>query len=403
MNPKDNLVLYHELLNCNYPLSRWEYDKDFRLIYTDYTENLFTDGFLTYTGLSARLTDYLADGKTMPAILELPGNLLWLCGFERPDSPQGRIHLIGPIFSGRDSRMIVRKRLDAHNLSVPTRAAVMRNFENIPALPSDIVSQYAVMLHYCLTQKKISPGDVAYLCIEDTLFPDTGGTNIKNHDSSWYAEQQLCKMIADGNPKYKEALSRFFALSTCIRTEYGDSLRTHKNNSLLLLTLCSRACIQGGLHPSISYDLYDYYCREIEECTSLTAAVNVCSKMMEDYVSRVQDAKARTGISLSIENSCAYIRAHIASPLSLSVLAKRVGYTEYYFSHKFKKEVGCSVTDFILREKITQARFLLENTNDTVQSVSDALSFSNRSYFSTCFKRLTGISPARYREENRKL
>ena len=47
MNPKDNLTFYHELLNCNYPLSRWEYDKDFRLIYTDYTENLFTDGFLT--------------------------------------------------------------------------------------------------------------------------------------------------------------------------------------------------------------------------------------------------------------------------------------------------------------------------------------------------------------------
>lgn len=122
-------------------------------------------------------------------------------------------------------------------------------------------------------------------------------------------------------------------------------------------------------------------------------------KAMADAAYEIQKEEQRK----TIENSCKYIRTHLGSPLSISELARRVGYTEYYFSHKFKKEVGCSVTDFIIKEKISQAKLMLEGTNDTIQSISDALSFSNRSYFYTCFQKLTGISPSEYRKRNGKL
>ena len=135
----------------------------------------------------------------------------------------------------------------------------------------------------------------------------------------------------------------------------------------------------------------------------MATASNVRGKMLEDYITRVQEARTQTGISTLIENSCKYIRTHLGSPLSISELARRVGYTEYYFSQKFKKDVGCSVTDFIIKEKISQAKLMLEGTNDTIQSISDALSFSNRSYFYTCFQKLTGISPSEYRKRNGKL
>ena len=403
MDSTDRLAFFHELLNCNYTLFCWEYDRDFTLIHTDYTDNLFADGFLVYTGLSALLTDYLASGKSMPVILELPGNLLWACGFEYPDTPDCRIHLIGPVFSGRDSWLIIRRRLDAYNLSVQTRAAVMKNFENIPAIPSNIITEYAVMLHYCLTGNKVSRSDVTYLCAEDAAFTDIRKSDSPNYTGIWYAEQQLCKMFADGDPMSRDALSRLFSVSSGIGAEYGDALRAHKNNLLVLLTLCSRACINGGLQPSAAYELFDYYAQKIEECTSMATASNVRGKMLEDYITRVQEARTQTGISTLIENSCKYIRTHLGSPLSISELARRVGYTEYYFSHKFKKEVGCSVTDFIIKEKISQAKLMLEGTNDTIQSISDALSFSNRSYFYTCFQKLTGISPSEYRKRNGKL
>lgn len=403
MGSTDKLAFFHELLNCNYTLFRWEYDRNFTLIYTDYSDNLFADGFLAYTGLSALLTDYLASGKSAPVILELPGNLLWACGFEKPDSPDCRIHLIGPAFNGRDSWLIIKRRLDAYNLSVKTRAAVMKNFENIPAISSNVITEYAVMLHYCLTKGRIARSDVTYLCVQDAAFPDMHKSDHTNYAGIWYAEQQLCKMFTDGDPMYREALSRLSSFSSGIRAKYKDALRTHKNNLLVLLTLCSRACISGGLQPSAAYELFDYYAQKIEECTSMAAASKVRDKMLEDYIARVQETRAQTGISASIENSCKYIKTHLGSPLSISGLARRAGYTEYYFSHKFKKEVGCSVTDYIIKEKIEKAKLMLEGTNNTIQSISDALAFSNRSYFYTCFQKLTGISPSEYRKRNGKL
>lgn len=403
MTSAQKLFFFHELINCNYTLFRWEYDRDFNLIHTDYTDTLFSDGFLLYTGLSKIIENYLESAKALPVILEIPGNLLWICGFEQNALPDSGIHLIGPVFNGRDSLMVVKRRLDSHNLSVKTRAAVLKNFEKIPALPLNTINQYAVMLHYCLNQEKVDIGNIEYLSTENNSKKESCPSASHNHAGIWYAEQQLCKMIAEGNPKYKEALSKSFSLSSGLKAEFGNSLRALKNNSLILLTLCSRACINGGLLPSVAYDLNDYYACKIEECTSMSAASAICSEMLETYVTLVREARQQTGVSPLIQSSCNYIKTHISSPLSIAELAKHAGYTEYYFSHKFKAEVGCSVNDFILKEKIEQAKLLLSGTNDSIQSISDQLSFGNRSYFSTCFQKRTGISPSEYRKRNGKL
>ena len=39
---------------------------------------------------------------------------------------------------------------------------ITKIFEQIPTIPGNILSQYAVMLHYCLTGEKISSNDLTY-------------------------------------------------------------------------------------------------------------------------------------------------------------------------------------------------------------------------------------------------
>lgn len=56
-------------------------------------------------------------------------------------------------------------------------------------------------------------------------------------------------------------------------------------------------------------------------------------------------------------------------------------------THKFKEETGLSVTDYIKFAKIERAKVLLKSTNQTVQDIAAALSFSTRNYFSRIFRR----------------
>ncbi|MCR1841927.1 helix-turn-helix transcriptional regulator [Murimonas intestini] len=403
MNVSEKLSVYLELINCNYDLYVWEYNDKLQFLHTNWTQSIFSGNFLSYTGLAPLVDEHISSGLRTPLILEAPANLLWIAGFYYEGPLLVKCYFIGPIYSGRDSHLLLRKHMDSYELSVKLRSMITKIFEQIPTIPGNILSQYAVMLHYCLTGEKISSNDLTYQSTVPTArktFPQSASLE---HAGIWYSEQQLCKMLADGDPRYKEALAKSASLSSGLHAETGDSLRQHKNNSLVLLTLCSRACIQGGLTPSISYDLNDYYAARLEECTSLTEVQKLSETMLADYVYRVQQAKKDSHISSQVQNTCAYIKANITTPLSIKTLAEKYGYSEYYFSHKFKKELGISINDFILNEKIEQAKLLLSGTNDNIQTISDNLLFGNRSYFYACFQKQTGMSPSEYRAQNTKL
>ncbi len=398
MKTNEKISFFMELINCNYDLHYWNFDTDFHLLETDWTNDLFSSAFFDFVGFKKLILQQLSEGNHYPLVLEAEANLLWIAGFQFENGILNNIHMVGPIFSGRDTYLLLRKKLDSYELSVSLRASMHKVFESIPTVPSNILMQYAVMLHYCLNEERISVNDITFLNSTSSEQTESVSLNGNSHAGIWINEQLLCKMLADGDPRYKEALQKSFSLSHGVKADIGDALRYHKNNCLVLLTLCSRACISGGLSPDIGYDLNDYYAQKIEYCKSMTDANKLCAEMLEDYVSRVQEVKKTPSVSNLMRNSCEYIKSHLGEPISIEELAKRTGYTEYYFSHKFKKEIGCSVNDYILNEKIERAKLLLSGTTESIQSISDNLAFSNRSYFYTCFQKITGMSPTEYRK-----
>lgn len=394
METNAKMSFFMELINCNYDLHYWNFDTNFRLLETDWPNDLFSGAFFDFVGFKELILQH----HHCPVILEAESNLLWIAGFEFQNGVLSNIHMVGPIFSGRDTYLLLRKKLDSYELSVSLRASMHKVFESIPTVPSNILVQYAVMLHYCLNQERITTNEVTFLNAISTEQNETVSLSGNSHAGIWVNEQLLCKMFSEGDPRYKDALQKSFSLSHGMKTDIGDALRYHKNNCLVLLTLCSRACIRGGLSPDIGYDLNDYYAQKIEYCKSMTDANKLCAEMLEDYVSRVQELKKNPSVSNLIRSSCEYIKSHLTEDISIKELAKRTGYTEYYFSHKFKKEIGCSVNDYILNEKIERAKLLLSGTTESIQSISDSLAFGNRSYFYTCFQKVTGMSPTEYRK-----
>lgn len=397
MEIREKISFFMELINCNYDLHYWVYDTDFQLVDTDWTNELFSTPFFDFIRLKSVILQHIKNRQLYSLIFEAEANLIWIVGFCHEDALLNGIYLIGPAFCGRDTHLILQKKLESYDLSVRLHHAMHKLFESIPTIPSNILTQYAVMLHYCLNQERISIADVVWLNSKPTPKPDTISLNSSSHPGIWMNEQMFCKLLADGDPRYKEAILKSQLLSYGMKAEIGDSLRYHKNNMIVLLTLCSRACIHGGLSPDISYDLNDYYAQKIEFCKSITDTEKVCFEMLEDYVSRVQEMKQNTSVSNLIRHSCEYIKSHLTESISIDELAAQTGYTKYYFSHKFKKEMGCSVSDYILNEKIEQAKLLLSGTSESIQSISDQLAFSNRSYFYTCFQKITGMSPTQWR------
>ena len=403
MRIKENLELYQELIKCSHNVYYWIYSPELTLLHTSCPKELADGNNYFLLSQSVPLLNHAKNGH-YPFIMDTFLNLLWIADFEWEGEKLNRIHIIGPTFSGRTSYQKVKESLDRHNLSVKIRMDVMKQLEGVPILPTNLLFQYAIMLHYCITGEKIAIHDLEFITsLEEHEDTEEISLTSDEHRGIWAAEQTLLQMIREGNPNYKEALGASSTLSNGVKFDSGDTLRNARNNLMVLLTLCSRAAVEGGLSPSVSYTMQDYYTQRVEDSGSIPDISILAETILEDYVQRVRQARTNDSISKSVQNCCNYIQANIGGNLSIRHLAVRAGYTEYYFSRKFKQEMKCSISEYVKQEKIRRAKLLLSSTNMSIIDISNELGFNSRSYFSDTFQKLTGESPGEYRGKNLKI
>ena len=80
--------------------------------------------------------------------------------------------------------------------------------------------------------------------------------------------------------------------------------------------------------------------------------------------------------------------------------ADAMNLTPRYLTTTIRKVSGFTVSEWICRFTIKDAKYLLKHTNMTVQQVSYELNFPNQSFFGKFFKKHTGMSPGTYRSSS---
>lgn len=400
MNLTEKLEFYQELIGSGHNLYLWCFAPDMTLRHTGCPEELKTGYQFFLSSQAQPITEHAADAHA-PYIIETFLNVLWIADFYRENDELREIYILGPVFTGNYSYQIVKDKLRSKNLSLKTEAVIIRELEGIPVIPTNILYQYAIMLHYCLSGEKISYKNFCFAG-QTASEPESPEESSGSHNGIWASEQTLLDMVRTGNANYMDALSVSSSLSSGVRFELKDSVRKSKNDMLVLLVLVSRAAMEGGLNPDTAYTLCDYYGRRLEAADNVSEVAVLCRTMMDDYVQRVQQAREASGISPAVRSCCDYIAAHITDPLPINLLASRAGYSGYYFSRRFKQETGMSIHEYINAEKIKKARLLLSSTNKDILDISIELGFSSRNYFTDIFRRETGISPGEYRKKNLK-
>ena len=98
-----------------------------------------------------------------------------------------------------------------------------------------------------------------------------------------------------------------------------------------------------------------------------------------------------------VRQAMAFLHEHFAEPLSRQDLAQHVGMSDDYLTHCFHQELGMTLVAYLNRYRITQAKALLKETDQSITEIALAVGFSNSGYFSRVFRRETGLSPEAYR------
>ena len=82
---------------------------------------------------------------------------------------------------------------------------------------------------------------------------------------------------------------------------------------------------------------------------------------------------------------------------SLTEAASLLHYDFYWLSHEIKNRTGKTYTEHLQEKRLSQAAYLLKNTNLSVEEIAVAVGYENKSYFHRIFTNRFGTTPKKYR------
>lgn len=121
--------------------------------------------------------------------------------------------------------------------------------------------------------------------------------------------------------------------------------------------------------------------------------VHFISTRTLDYAEEVKQSES------IIDKAKKFIFEHYMDDISRNDVAASVFLTPEYFAKLFKAETGIVIKDFINQCRIDRAKDLLRNSETSISMIASQVGFDNFSYFSTLFKKMTGVSPQTFRKE----
>ncbi|MGN1029989.1 MAG: helix-turn-helix domain-containing protein [Butyricicoccaceae bacterium] len=93
-----------------------------------------------------------------------------------------------------------------------------------------------------------------------------------------------------------------------------------------------------------------------------------------------------------------YLDAHYLQDIQLQEVAEQMNMSPYYLSRVFRKAIGCSPKQYIMRRRIGEAQSWLLMTDESVTDIAIRVGYNSVSNFHNTFHRIVGMSPQQYRE-----
>jgi YesN/AraC family two-component response regulator len=167
------------------------------------------------------------------------------------------------------------------------------------------------------------------------------------------------------------------------------------------VTLVTRFAIEGGLGTEQAYSLSDSFIRFADRTKSREEVYAIYPEMVLDFTVQVRKAqRAKHQLTAPIRRCIEFIDTNLHGKITLGDLGRESGRNPAYLCVQFKEEMGVSVTEYINKVRVEEAKLLLQDNHIPLAEIAHTLGFCSQSYFTKIFREVTGKTPRGYRVEN---
>lgn len=119
--------------------------------------------------------------------------------------------------------------------------------------------------------------------------------------------------------------------------------------------------------------------------------------LLRDALGAKEDEGDAGGDAAFMRAVVTYIDRHMAEDLSLETISEALHFSPKYFSRKFKKISGETVSGFLTVRRMEAASDLLRKTGLSLEHIAERTGYKTTQYFSRKFKEIYGVTPGEYR------
>lgn len=144
-------------------------------------------------------------------------------------------------------------------------------------------------------------------------------------------------------------------------------------------------------------ELLSLYDTESGVLTTDLYAAALLTTMLTEIIRVTEQERHWMGIPESVERARDYLTEHYSDRITLDDLAQKFAVSKFHFQKQFKHFIGYTPNEFLLQLRLTRAKELLRQTDQSISQIACEVGIQNVSHFINLFKKQEGITPLGYR------
>ncbi len=148
---------------------------------------------------------------------------------------------------------------------------------------------------------------------------------------------------------------------------------------------------------ALKYGVKEYV---LKPCRS-TEILRLVNEAVDSVIGKEKKESVREDVTDNhlVNRAVEYIKEHYNENLTLASVANQVDITASYLSALFSSSMDCCFVDYLNGIRVEHACFYLKQNRLKIYEIAFKVGFHDEKYFSKVFKRVKGMSPARFKKE----
>lgn len=185
-----------------------------------------------------------------------------------------------------------------------------------------------------------------------------------------------------------------------LKHSIGYTLENARISAAVTRTIIRIAGTQAGLPAELSDWMTGESAKMIRQAKNIEEINKEHEKLIQAYCNAIHSFRTKKYSSLVL--SCIYyIEHHYQHEIVIMELAKELDVSVNHLIHQFKKETECTPGQYLKRERLQHATWLLASSELSIQDISSSVGIPDANYFAKQFHQEFQETPSEYRRKRK--